>query len=87
MHIQIMKFNIRVWSIISKISRIENKEKFCNINIQVCMELNFNSLILKYDNLLEFWKIIHTFRRMSIWIYGMSILQISVGIMKIKISL
>ena len=76
MHLQIMKFNVRVRSKISKISHIKNKEKFGNINIRMCMKFKFIFWILKMNNLLEFWKIIHTCRRMSIRIYCMSILQI-----------
>ena len=38
MHIQITKFNIRVGSIILKNLHIENKEKFCNINIRICIK-------------------------------------------------
>ena len=40
------KFNIRMWSMILKNMHIENKEKFCNINIRMGMKLPF---------FVEFW--------------------------------
>ena len=78
-----MKFDIRVWPIILKISHIENKEKFRDINIWMFIKFKFIFWILKKDNLLEFLKIIHTCKRMCICIYCMSILQISLSIIKI----
>ena len=41
MHIQIMKFDILMGSMILKNSHIENKDKFCNIHIRMCMKLTF----------------------------------------------
>ena len=41
MHIQIIKFNIDVRSMILKSSHVENKEKFGNIYIRMGMKLTF----------------------------------------------